>query len=132
LLAIVSSNSSEKSNLSRNDVSGVYVREYAVDVTHPKTGNNIGIRKIRDTIFIEQADNNYLISNRKWRMNDYDQEGETAKILNPTNKNILPRFLLTTIKEAFLKAARKNTSMLKLNKFIISCHLQKKLLQASN
>ena len=133
-LAIVSCNSSEKSYISGNDVSGVYVREYAIDVTHPETGNNIGMRKIRDTIFIEPADNNYLISNRKWRINDYDQEGwvsmehaedrsmptffasydETAKILNPTDKNISPAISIDNKKGKLFKGSSKDFEYLKI------------------
>lgn len=60
---------------STSDASGVYVREYTVDINNPETGNKIGMRQIRDSIFIERGENGYQVSNRKWRMNDYDQDG---------------------------------------------------------
>lgn len=57
------------------DASGTYVREYAVEVTNPETGKKIGMRQVRDSIFIVRSEDGYQVSNRKWRMNDYDQEG---------------------------------------------------------
>lgn len=72
---LVSCNSGSSSDSASADASGVYVREYAMEVTNPNTGDKIGMRQIRDSIFVEQADNAYKITNRKWRMNDYDQEG---------------------------------------------------------
>jgi len=74
-LVIVSCNSSEKSASSQNDAFGVYVRNYAVEITNPETGDKIGMRQIRDSIFVDQADNGFKVVNRKWRSNDYDQEG---------------------------------------------------------
>ena len=55
--------------------SGIYVREYAVEINNPETGKKIGMRQVRDSIFVEHGENGYQVSNRKWRMNDYDQEG---------------------------------------------------------
>ena len=44
-------------------------------MTHRETGNKVGIRKIRDSIFVKEVNGDYEISNHKWRLNDYDQEG---------------------------------------------------------
>ncbi len=57
------------------DVAGTYVREYAFEVKHVGTGEVVGMCQVRDSIFIERSDKRYMISNRKWRMNDYDQDG---------------------------------------------------------
>jgi hypothetical protein len=60
---------------SGKNLSGVYVREVANEVKHEFTGNTVGIRKIRDTIFVESTDKGFMISNMKWRLLDYDQDG---------------------------------------------------------
>jgi len=54
--------------------SGVYVREYAFKVKNPETDRVIGMRTVRDTIFIKPIEGKYEISNHKWMMNDYDQD----------------------------------------------------------
>jgi len=72
-LLIASCNSNEK--IAKIDASGIYVREYAIEVTHLETGNKVGMRRVRDSIFVQESDNGYTVSNRKWRLNDYDQEG---------------------------------------------------------
>lgn len=72
---ILSCTTSADSGLSTTDVSGVYFREYAHEVSNPETGKKLGMRQVRDSIFIEQTDDGYQVSNRKWRMNDYDKEG---------------------------------------------------------
>lgn len=72
---ILSCTSSADSDRSNADVSGVYVREYAFEVSNPETGKKVGMRQVRDSIFVERGENGYQVSNRKWRMNDYDQEG---------------------------------------------------------
>jgi len=58
-----------------NEIPGVYVREYSFRVTNPETGREVGMRTIRDTIFIRAVENSYEVSNSKWRLNDYDREG---------------------------------------------------------
>lgn len=72
---ILSCTTSADSGRSDADVSGVYVREYAYEISNPETGKKLGMRRVRDSIFIERSDNGYQVSNRRWRMNDYDQEG---------------------------------------------------------
>ena len=60
---------------SNDEISGTYVREYSFKVVNPETGNEIGFRAIRDTIFVNPKQNGYEVSNNKWRLNDYDKEG---------------------------------------------------------
>lgn len=72
---ILSCTTNADSGRSNSDATGVYVREYAYEVSHPETGKKLGMRQVRDSIFVEQTDDGYQVSNRKWRMNDYDQEG---------------------------------------------------------
>jgi hypothetical protein len=74
-LVIVSCGPNGNQSAPSSDATGIYVREYALEISNPETGNKIGMRQVRDSIFIEQSDNGYQVSNRKWRMNDYDQEG---------------------------------------------------------
>ena len=60
---------------SKDEISGTYLREYAFKVINPETGAEIGMRTIRDTIFIRPIETKYEILNHKWGMNDYDNEG---------------------------------------------------------
>lgn len=60
---------------SNDKISGTYVREYSFKVVNPETGNEIGFRTIRDTIFVNPKQDGYEVSNKKWRLNDYDKEG---------------------------------------------------------
>jgi hypothetical protein len=74
-VALVSCNSGVSGGGSVDNVSGTYVRRYAAEITNPNTGDKVGIRQIRDSIFINSTDNGYQVSNRKWRMNEYDKDG---------------------------------------------------------
>lgn len=132
-LAVVSCNSGGKSNLSGDDASGIYVREYSIEVSNPETGDKLGMQQIRDSIFIEQADAEYKISNRKWRLSDYDQEGwvsmehaedrplpvfnasfdETSNSLNPKIDNIYPQLFLEQKSGKLFKNKSKNIEYLK-------------------
>src|SRR5882672_12810833 len=60
---------------SHDEISGAYVREYSFKIINPETGAEIGMRTIRDTIFIRPVEERYEVSNSKWRLNDYDKEG---------------------------------------------------------
>ena len=62
---------------SADEISGAYVREYSFKVVNPETGAEIGMRTIRDTIFVRPLDEKYQISNHKWGKNDYDNDGWT-------------------------------------------------------
>ena len=33
------------------------------------------MRQIRDSIFVDETDDGFMVSNRKWKLNDYDQDG---------------------------------------------------------
>lgn len=74
-ISACSPDSQSGSSKEDNNIQGVYVREQAVEVKHPESGDLNGMRQIRDSIFIEAADNGYSVTNRKWRLNDYEQEG---------------------------------------------------------
>ena len=58
-----------------DEISGTYVREYSFKVVNPETGAEIGMRTVRDTIFITPVDERFEVSNHKWAKNDYDNEG---------------------------------------------------------
>jgi hypothetical protein len=64
-----------KSDSRDSEITGIYVREYSYKVIHPNTGQEIGLRTIRDSIFIEAEGSQYRIINRKWRKNEYDDLG---------------------------------------------------------
>ena len=91
-LASVSCNSNEKFETNEK-ASGIYVREYSHEVTNLNSGNRIGYRKVRDTIFIEKTDKAYLVTNRKWRLNDYDNEGWVS--MEHSEEKPLPTFKAT-------------------------------------
>jgi hypothetical protein len=55
-------------------VVGTYVHTYTADVIDPETGEVMGSRTVKDTIFIREADENFEVSNHKWMDNDYDNE----------------------------------------------------------
>lgn len=127
---ILSCTTSADSGRSSADMSGVYVREFAYEISNPETGKKLGMRQVRDSIFIERTQNGYQVSNRKWRMNDYDQEGwvsmahaedrplpaflasydETANALTPENAAIAPIiFVDREIGTLFTGRARKTS-----------------------
>lgn len=56
-------------------ISGVYVREYSFTVKNPETSEDVGMRTVRDTIFIKAQGSQFEVSNHKWMLNDYDKEG---------------------------------------------------------
>ena len=60
---------------SSDEITGAYSREYSFKVLNPETGNEVGMQTIRDTIFIRASESGYQVSNRKWKLNDYDKEG---------------------------------------------------------
>lgn len=60
---------------STDQISGAYAREYSFSVIHPETGLEVGMRTVRDTIFIRPVGDKFEISNHKWMKNDYDDEG---------------------------------------------------------
>jgi hypothetical protein len=56
-------------------ISGIYVREYTFKVINLESGTEIGMRTIRDTIIIRSMKTDYEVSNNRWSLNDYDQDG---------------------------------------------------------
>src|SRR5207253_2713222 len=72
-LLLVACTSGKKN--SNENISGTYVREYSNEVTNPETNLQIGMRTIRDTIFVRSLNDGIEVSNRKWMLNDYDKEG---------------------------------------------------------
>lgn len=73
-LIIFSCNKQRDANAT-DEISGAYAREYSFKVVNQETGSEIGMRTIRDTILIRQIGNEFEVSNRKWRLNDYDKDG---------------------------------------------------------
>lgn len=55
--------------------SGVYVRQLISEVKQIESGAVIGMREIRDTIFITSFGNEFTINHHRWRLNDYDGNG---------------------------------------------------------
>ncbi len=74
VILIVSCTKHQNTNAT-DEISGAYAREYSFKVVNQETGTEIGMRTIRDTIFIGPAEGEYEVSNKKWRLNDYDKEG---------------------------------------------------------
>ena len=72
LFAISCSNENAGSG---KNLSGIYVREFTNEVKHQFSGETVGTRKIRDTIFVEPTDKGFMVSNMKWRLLDYNQDG---------------------------------------------------------
>lgn len=58
-----------------DEVPGIYTNAYNVDVIDAETGEVMGTRMVRDTIFLRRDGNGYEVSNRKWLQNDYDGNG---------------------------------------------------------
>jgi hypothetical protein len=58
-----------------DSIAGTYVREYSKEILNQLNGNKVGMRTVRDTLYITSAGDNYQVQNAKWRMNDYDNEG---------------------------------------------------------
>lgn len=73
-LIIFSCNKQRDANAT-DEISGAYVREYSFKVINPENGVELGIRLVRDTIFIKPRSDKFEVSNRKWAKNDYDIEG---------------------------------------------------------
>lgn len=67
--------SSSESKSKEETIAGVYVREYSREILNQLSGNRVGMRTIRDTLYVRETDTGYRIVNAKWRMNDYDQDG---------------------------------------------------------
>lgn len=64
-----------ESGTNDDNIKGIYVREQTVEVRHPESGDLVGVRQIRDSIFVEPVDEGYNVSNKKWQMKDYENDG---------------------------------------------------------
>jgi len=60
---------------SDDPIAGTYVREYSREVTTQLTGKRVGLRTVRDTLYITEAGKQYKVVNAMWRMNHYDDDG---------------------------------------------------------
>jgi hypothetical protein len=67
--------SREKRYPTPEEVPGIYVNTYKVDVVDPADGELMGSRTVADTIFIRRTDQGFEITNHKWLYNDYDGKG---------------------------------------------------------
>jgi hypothetical protein len=56
-------------------IPGTYVREYSSEVITQLTGKKVGVRTVRDTLYITAAGKQYKVENAMWLMNDYDDDG---------------------------------------------------------
>ena len=75
IVAISTNSCGIKDHSNSDKISGAYVREYSFKVTNPETGNEIGMRTIRDTIFIHPVGKIFEVSNHKWKLNSHDRVG---------------------------------------------------------
>ena len=58
-----------------DSIAGTYVREYSSEILNQLSGNKVGVRTIRDTLYITSAGRQYKVDNSKWSLNDYDNDG---------------------------------------------------------
>ena len=58
-----------------DSVAGTYVREYSNEILNQLSGDKVGMRTVRDTLYITSEGDGYKIQNAKWSMNDYDGDG---------------------------------------------------------
>ncbi len=125
--------STKESKHNFDSATGVYVREYSLDVTNPETGQKIGMRQVRDSIFVKPGGDGYQVSNSKWRMNDYDNEGWVSmahaddrplptfiasydahtRSLNSNNPNVSQTIVLDAKNEKLYKGAQNDKPYIK-------------------
>jgi hypothetical protein len=74
-LFLIGCKSVEKEVASSEGVTGTYVHSYSAEVIDPTTGEVMGTRMVRDTIFIKESGDKFEVANRKWMDNDYDNDG---------------------------------------------------------
>jgi hypothetical protein len=90
-LAILGCITTEKK--SADQISGTYAREYSFKVNNPESRDEIGMRTIRDTIFVRVVQEGFEVSNSKWQKNDYDTEGWRSMIHSEDRP--MPTYLAT-------------------------------------
>jgi hypothetical protein len=59
----------------RDSIAGTWVREYSREILNQNNGDKVGMRTVRDTLYITLAGERYKVENTKWSMNDYDNDG---------------------------------------------------------
>jgi hypothetical protein len=59
----------------KDAIAGTYVREYSREILNQLSGNKVGMRTVRDTLYISSAGDKYKVQNTKWSMNEYDNDG---------------------------------------------------------
>lgn len=76
-----------------DSIAGTYVREYSREILNQLSGNKVGMRVIRDTLYITSTQDGYKVENAKWSMNDYDNGG--WQDMNHSESKPLPSFTAT-------------------------------------
>ncbi len=66
---------SKKDQANSDDIAGTYVMEKTYEVRHEGTGEPVGMATLRDTIIITKTSDGYEVKNRKWKKNEFDEEG---------------------------------------------------------
>lgn len=66
---------SKKDQASSDDITGTYVMEKTYEVRHEGTGEPVGMATLRDTIIITKISDGFEVKNRKWKKNEFDEEG---------------------------------------------------------
>jgi len=66
---------SQNHKQSSDDIAGTYVMEKTYEVRHEATGEPVGMATLRDTIIITKISDGYEVKNRKWKKNEFDEEG---------------------------------------------------------
>lgn len=66
---------SKKDQGNSDDITGTYVMEKTYEVRHEATGEPVGMASLRDTIIIRKINDGYEVKNRKWKKNEFDEEG---------------------------------------------------------
>jgi hypothetical protein len=59
----------------KDAIAGTYVREYSREILNQTSGSKLGMRTVRDTLYISSQGEGYQVKNVKWSMNDYDNDG---------------------------------------------------------
>lgn len=58
-----------------DSIAGTYVREHSREILNQLSGSKVGMRTVRDTLYIISDGDSYQVKNSRWRMNDYDNDG---------------------------------------------------------
>jgi hypothetical protein len=74
-----------------DSIPGTYVREYSSEVITKLTGKKVGVRTVRDTLYITAAGKQYKVENAMWCINHYDDDG--WRILEDVEFGPFPPFI---------------------------------------